>query len=227
MTRIFWAGDSTVKYNKINTYPQTGMGQVLNLYLRADIEVCNYAENGRSTKSFIDEGRLDQIDKEIKEKDFLFIQFGHNDQKDDIERYTDPFGTYQENLNQFIDLAKKHGAYPVLITPLSRRIFDKNGLINTHSHFDYPKAAKSLAKQLGVPCIDLSEKSRKIISKSGDLNSRRWFMHLKPNEYKAYPQGLEDNTHLNYQGAVVMAGLVAEGLMELGGVYAKLLLMET
>lgn len=224
MKRIFWAGDSTVKHNRINTYPQTGIGQVFDLYLKEDVEICNYAENGRSTKSFIDEGRLDEINKEIREGDFLLVQFGHNDQKDEIDRYTEPFGSYQNNLGQFIKVAREHGAYPVLITPLSRRVFDEEGIISNHSHLDYPHAMKELAKELQVPCIDLCEKSRKLISKIGDLNSKRWFMHLKPNEYKNYPEGIEDNTHLKYEGAVVMAGLVAEGLRELGGIYAKLFL---
>ena len=226
MKHIFWAGDSTVKHNRVNTYPQTGIGQVFNLYLKSDIEVHNHAENGRSTKSFISEGRLETIDKEIKEKNFLFIQFGHNDQKEDIERRTEAFGSYQDNLRQFINIARKHGACPVLITPLSRRIFDKEGVIKNHSHMEYPDAMKEVAKELDVPCIDLSEKSRELISKTGDLDSKKWFMHLKPNEYDNYSEGKEDNTHLKYEGAVVMAGLIAEGLKELGSVYAELLLDE-
>ena len=223
MKRIFWAGDSTVKHNRANTYPQTGIGQVFNLYLKSGIEVHNHAENGRSTKSFINEGRLDEIDKQIKEKDFLFIQFGHNDQKEDIERRTEAFGSYQVNLRQFINIARKHGAYPVLITPLSRRIFDEKGILVSHSHMEYPDAMKEVAKELEVPCIDLSEKSRELINKMGDLDSKKWFMHLKPNEYKNYPEGKTDNTHLKHEGAVVMADLIAEGLKELGSIYAELL----
>ena len=226
MKHIFWAGDSTVKHNRANTYPQTGIGQVFNLYLKSDVEIHNHAENGRSTKSFISEGRLDEIDKRIKEKDFLFIQFGHNDQKEDIDRRTEAFTSYQENLRQFINIARKHGAYPVLITPLSRRIFNKEGIIKNHSHMEYPNAMKEVSKELGVPCIDLSEKSWELISRTGDLNSKKWFMHLKLNEYKNYPEGMEDNTHLKYEGAVAMAGLVAEGLKELGSIYEELLLDE-
>lgn len=226
MKRIFWAGDSTVKHNRINTYPQTGMGQTLNLYLKPGIRVYNHAENGRSTKSFIDEGRLENIDKEIGEKDFLFIQFGHNDQKEDSERRTEAFGSYQDNLRRFIKLARNHGAYPVLISPLSRRIFDESGILKGHSHMDYPEAMEEVAKELDVAYIDLSEKSRALLSLTGDLDSRKWFMHLQANEYKKYPDSLEDNTHLKYEGAVVMAGLIAQGLRELGSVYSQLLLDE-
>ena len=81
MRKIFWASDSTVQTNKFMTYPQTGIGQVFSLYTKDDVTVVNYAKNGRSTKSFIDEGRLQRIDEEIGAGDFLFIQFGHNDEK--------------------------------------------------------------------------------------------------------------------------------------------------
>lgn len=224
MKSIFWAGDSTVKHNRISSYPQTGIGQVFNLYLKADINVHNHAENGRSTKSFISEGRLEEIDKQIKEGDFLFIQFGHNDQKEDVARRTEAFGSYQDNLRQFVAIARKHGAYPVLITPLSRRNFNKEGGLDGHTHRDYPQAMKTLAEELALPCIDLSEKSRVLLHKTGDSNSKKWFMHLKPNDYSNYPDGIEDNTHLKYEGAVVMAGLLAEGLRELGSIYEELLI---
>ncbi len=223
MKNIFWAGDSTVKHNRINTYPQTGIGQVFNLYLKAGIKVYNHAENGRSTKSFISEGRLEEIGRQIKEGDFLFIQFGHNDQKEDMARRTEAFGSYQGNLRQFVAVAKENGAYPLLITPLSRRIFNKEGSLDGHSHGDYPEAMKALAKELGVACIDLSEKSMKLINEIGEPNSRKWFMNLKPNDHRNYPDGIDDNTHLKHEGAVAMAGLLAEGLRELGTIYKDLL----
>jgi lysophospholipase L1-like esterase len=224
--RILWAGDSTVKKNTIETYPQTGIGQVLNLYLRPEVMILNYAENGRSTKSFIDEGRLEQIEMEIRENDFLFIQFGHNDQKTDIERHTDPFGAYQENLKKFIEVAKKKKAIPVCITSLYRRHFDEIGNIIENVHEEYPKAMKDVAKECQIACIDLCEKSKQLLEQYGDDETKKWFMNLKSNVYAAYPDGLEDNTHLKQEGAVIMAGLVAEGLYELGGEYRKLLLDE-
>jgi len=120
--RIFWAADSTVQTNDITTYPQTGIGQVFSLYTRDGVVVSNHAKNGRSTKSFMDEGRLDVIDGQISEGDFLFIQFGHNDEKnEDPTRYTEPYSTFMENLKAYIDVARKHKANPVLITPLKRR----------------------------------------------------------------------------------------------------------
>lgn len=221
--RIFWAGDSTVKHNRINTYPQTGIGQVMNLYLKPEIEICNHAENGRSTKSFINEKRLDKIDELIGEGDYLFIQFGHNDQKEDSERHTEPFFDFQENLLKYIMIAKNHRAYPVLITSLYRRFFSEGKLLD-NVHLDYPKAMIELGQRMEVPVIDLCEKSRRLFEITGDTNSMSWFMNLKENQFKNYPEGLEDNTHLRYEGAVVMAGLIAEGLKELGGIYKELLI---
>ena len=119
MNTIYWAGDSTVQTNDYTTYPQNGIGQIFPIFLKEEYRVENHAKNGRSTKSFMDEGRLAAIDEKIEEGDFLFIQFGHNDEKDeDPSRYTTPFGTFQENLKIYIETARKHGAYPVLITPL-------------------------------------------------------------------------------------------------------------
>ncbi|MDA3812188.1 MAG: hypothetical protein PF518_17865 [Spirochaetaceae bacterium] len=107
--RIFLAGDSTVARNTISSYPQCGWGQALHLYLKKDIHILNFAKNGRSSKSFIDEGLLDDIKKEILPGDLLLIQFGHNDQKDEEERRTEPFESYQEYLKLYIDAARKKG----------------------------------------------------------------------------------------------------------------------
>lgn len=221
--RIFWAGDSTVAQNTIDSYPQTGIGQTLSLYLNEDVIVYNFAKNGRSSKSFINEGILEKIKEELKEGDFLFIQFGHNDQKPDEERRTEAFSTYQEYLTVYIETARKYGAYPVLITSLYRRHFVSENNIKNNVHFDYPDAMIKLGEKLKVPVIDLCQKSKELLEKAGDENSKKWFMHLKKGEFKSHIDGSEDNTHLRYEGAVIMAGLVAEGLKELGGIYAELI----
>lgn len=227
MTKIYWAGDSTVQTNTITTYPQTGIGQVFSLYLHEDIVVCNHAKNGRSTKSFMEEGRLLPIEKAIAKEDFLFIQFGHNDEKqEDPSRYTEPFTTYMHNLKLFIDTAKKHGAKPVLITPLERRCFIDDRHLGIGAHSDYVAAMKQTAEQQGIPFVDLYSLSRTELKKAGVKGSRKWFMNLEPGEFLAYPEGKEDNTHLRYEGAVLFAGLIARGLRELGGEYRALLLPE-
>lgn len=227
MNKIFWAGDSTVQTNNITTYPQTGIGQVMSLYVRDDITICNHAKNGRSTKSFIEEGRLVPIDETIGEGDYLFIQFGHNDEKNlDPSRYTEPFTTYMENLKIFINTARKHGATPVLITPLERRCFVDNKHLGIGAHSDYVAAMKQTAEQEKVALVDLYSYSRTELKKAGAEGSKKWFMHLQPGEYSSHPEGKEDNTHLKYEGAVTFAGLVAKGLQELGGEYKALLLSE-
>jgi len=119
--------------------------------------------------------------------------------------------------------AKNHKAHPVLITPLYRRHFLK-GKLTENVHMDYPKALIELGIRMEVPIIDLCEKSRNLIEKTGDEKSSSWFMNLKENQFKNYPKGLEDDSHLRYEGAVVMAELVAESLRELGGIYKELLL---
>ena len=128
MRHIFWAGDSTVATNKASTYPQTGIGQAFDRFTAMDVCVCNRAVNGRSTKSFIDESRLAPIYDEITKGDFLFIQFGHNDEKkNDPSRYTDPHGEFIVNLGKYVNVARNKGAYPVFITSVERRLFDENG----------------------------------------------------------------------------------------------------
>lgn len=221
--KIFLAGDSTVKQNDISSYPQTGIGQGLALYVKKDIQIRNFAENGRSTKSFIDENRLDMIEEEIQKGDMLFIQFGHNDEKPDEERHTDPDTTFKDNLRKFIAVARNVEAYPVLITPLYRRIFVSEHELVKDTHGEYPRAIKEVGEELGVPVIDLCEISREFIEKSGDTATKKYFMHLAENEYPNYPEGKKDNTHLKYEGAVEFAGMIASELNKLSGIYADIL----
>ncbi len=224
-TSIFWAADSTVQTNDITTYPQTGIGQVFSLYTRDGVTVANHAKNGRSTKSFMDEGRLDAIDKEIGEGDFLFIQFGHNDEKkEDPTRYTEPYSTFMENLETYIHVARKHKAHPVLITPLERRCFVDDRHLGMGAHSDYVAAMKQTAGKNNVALVDLYSMSRCELKRAGETGSRKWYMYFDADLYKNYPEGKTDNTHLRYEGAVFYAGLVAKGLRELGGIYSDLLL---
>lgn len=225
MPTIFWAGDSTVQYNDITTYPQTGIGQVIHLFLKPEIKVSNHAKNGRSTKSFIDESRMVPIYDKITEGDFLFIQFGHNDEKiNDPTRYTEPDGEYKVNLGKFINVARNKKAYPVLITPLERRCFAEEHKLGAGEHLAYVNAMKQIAVDLNVPLIDLYTMSRAEMEKAGATKTTEWYMHLPEGAYENYKEGKTDNTHLKYAGAVTYAGCIARGLKELGGIYADLLL---
>lgn len=224
MDRIFWAGDSTAAFNGYDTFPQTGIGQGYQLYVRRGVQICNYAKNGSSTKSFLHDGLLAEIEKNIEPEDFLYIQFGHNDEKQDPNRFTDPYTTYQENLARMVETAKRAGAHPLLITSLYRRHFDENGCLKERVHLDYPDAMKDLAARVGVPCVDLCESSRQLLMQTGEENSRRWFMRLEPGRYKNYPEGMKDDSHLHYEGAVEMAGLIAKEVRRIGAPYDRVLL---
>ncbi len=216
MKRIIYAGDSTVTFNKIASWPQAGLSQGLPLYLKDDVWVRSFAINGRSTRSFIEQGRLAQIDRFLEPGDYLFIQFGHNDEKEnDPSRYADPEREFPANLRQFIDTACRHEALPVLITPLARRTFDARGRFMPGSHGAYPDAVRRVAREEGVPCIDLTEASERYLAGTGDIASRALYVYPK------------DNTHLVMYGAVVYAGMIADGLLSLGDPYADLLVART
>lgn len=211
MITLHYIGDSTVARNNIHSYPQTGMSQGLELYLRQSVQVESYAKNGRSTKSFLDEGRFEPVKTAMQPGDLLLIQFGHNDEKDDPARHTDPYTTFRANLTLFVQAARDRGAYPVLLTPIARRLFDENGQFRPGSHGEYPAAIRKLAADLQVPLIDLTAETEAFLAQLGDEPSKPLFMWPK------------DNTHLKPKGAVKMAGFVAEGFRKLGGIYAQLL----
>lgn len=223
--KIYWAGDSTVKENTCFSFPQTGMGQAFGLFVKRNVRIVNCAQNGRSTKSFIDEGRLDFIDRKISKGDFLFIQFGHNDEKPDEARHTEPYGSYQENLKRFIKTAQAHGAHPLLITPIYRRLFkeDKRTL-QEKVHLDYPEAMLKLGMEMGVPAVDMNTLSAGLIEAAGYEATKKWFLHVEPGKYDAFPQGKEDNSHLQYEGAYRFSRLLAGEIEKLGGAYKALLL---
>lgn len=227
MKKIFWAADSTVQTNDYTTYPQTGIGQVFSLFIKDEYQVENHAKNGRSTKSFMDEGRLQAIEEKIGEGDFLFIQFGHNDEKKkDPTRYTEPFSSYMENLETYIKVARDHGAYPMLITPLERRCFMDDKHLGNGEHSEYVAAMKQTAEKCNVPLVDLYSMSRVELKKAGEEQSRRWYMYFPAGVYANYMDGSLDNTHLRHEGAVMFASLIAKGVQELGGIYADMLLEE-
>lgn len=221
--KIFWAGDSTVKDNYIDTYPRTGVAQGLRLYLASNVMIINHAENARSTKNFIKENRLEKIKEELSEGNFFFIEFGHNDWNEDPNRHTEAFKDYQSNLLKMIDVAREKKAYPVLITPLYCRFLDENNLLKEKVHFDYPDAMIALAKEQNVPYIDLCEASRKLLLETDLTISKNWFMNLDAGQYKAYPDGLCDDAHLQHNGAVVFAELIAKELTKLGTIYSELI----
>ncbi|MCM3632745.1 rhamnogalacturonan acetylesterase [Paenibacillus camelliae] len=211
---IYLAGDSTVTDPAPSRFPFSGWGQMLNYYFKHDVVVANHAVGGRSSKSFIAEGRLDGIMETMREGDFLFIQFGHNDQKSDEERHTDPATTYPQYLKQYIEAARSVQATPVLLTSVHRRYFDQNGrLIDTHK--DYLEAVRQLAADEHIPLIDLAEKSKQLFEQLGEEASRSLLLWGEPGEWINYSSGIKDNTHFQEQGGLAIAALVAQGIREL------------
>ncbi len=224
MRHIFWAGDSTVACNRFNTYPQTGIAQAFDRYTKEDVVIVNHAVNGRSTKSFIDESRLAAIYNDITEGDYLFIQFGHNDEKiKDPTRYTDPHGEFIVNLGKFVNVARNKKAYPVFITSVERRLFDEEGKLKPSEHTEYVKGMKEAGEKFNVPVVDLFTMSRSFLEKCGDEDSKKYYMNLKEGEANWAPEGLTDNSHLKYEGAMLYAGMIAKGLVDLGDHYESLI----
>ncbi len=211
---VFLAGDSTVTDQPESGYPYCGWGQLLPAQFKHDVAVDNHAQSGRSSRSFINEGRLSAIMERMKPEDFLFIQFGHNDEKPDPERGTDPFTTYKEYLKKYIDAAREAKARPVLVTPVHRRYFADDGTL-TDTHGDYIIAVRELAEEEDIPLIDLAERSRLLFEQAGVEGTKEDFMWVLPGEYVNFPSGVEDNTHFQERGARRLAQQVAEAIREL------------
>lgn len=211
---IYLAGDSTCASKLAEKRPETGWGEMMpSFFDAAKVKIDNQAQNGRSTKTFISEGRWQAIVDKLKKGDWVFVQFGHNDSsKDKGERYTPP-DAYRANLIRFIIDVKAKKANIVLLTPVMRRRFDKDGnFFDTHG--EYPDIVRSVAKEQKVPLIDMHRKSEAVIKRYGVEGSRALFLQLKPGENANYPNGIEDNTHFVPKGAEEMAKLVVEGIRE-------------
>ncbi|HIW32134.1 MAG TPA: GDSL family lipase [Candidatus Paenibacillus intestinavium] len=220
---IYLAGDSTVTDPSADGFPFSGWGQMLNYYFRHDVAIANHAIGGRSSKSFISEGRLEGILDEIKEGDFLFIQFGHNDQKSDEERFTYPQTTYPEHLQKYIDAARSKKATPVLITSVHRRDYDKNGGI-INSHTTYLDAVRKLAEDENVALIDLADRSKQLFEELGEEATKMIFLWGEPGEWKNFSNGTKDNTHFQEQGGLQIAQLVVDGIRDLNLMPLKMFL---
>jgi DNA sulfur modification protein DndE len=212
---IYLVGDSTMANKPNLENPERGWGQLLPTFFYENIKIENHARNGRSTKSFIDEGRWDSVMTRVKKGDYVFIQFGHNDaKKEDPKRYAEAHSTYKSNLIKFVNDCRAREAIPVLLTPIVRRKFDSNGmLIDTHG--DYPAVVREVAKELDVLLIDINESSKKLVSEMGDEASKSMYLYVEPGKYKALPDGKKDDTHFSELGATKMAELVVIGLKEL------------
>ena len=206
--KVFLAGDSTCAPRRDKDRPKWGWGEKLAECLDG-YEVVNRAMGGRSSKSFIDEGRWAKLIEMVNKGDVVLIQFGHNDEKQKApERYTEPFGSFYDNLYRFITEVKAKEAVPVILTSLSRRQF-KDGVLK-RTHGDYPAAAKKAAADNGVVLLDIEELSWQWITNLGDeASASRFFVSVDGS----------DNTHLVEQGAIEVAQMTAKALKECGDPY--------
>ncbi|MBO4743435.1 MAG: pectin esterase [Bacteroidales bacterium] len=208
-------GDSTMaEKNLANGNPERGWGMMFQNFLDKDVTVVNYAQNGRSTKSFIDLGLWDKVYNAVQPGDYVFIQFGHNDAKQsDSTRYAAPWGAYQDNLRTFVDGVRQKGGTPVLLTPVARRWF-KDGKLDKECHGDYPAAMKAVAEEKGVTLLDITTSSLNWLETLGDEASRPYFMNLEPGKWACAPEGKTDNTHTVASGARKVTELVCDGIKE-------------
>ena len=238
-TTIFIIGDSTAAKKDLSTgSPERGWGMALQCYFdSAYIRVDNHAVNGRSSKSFIDEGRWDKVLSAMKPGDYVIIQFGHNDEKPAVERHTDPGSTFDYNLAKFVRETRERGGIPILMNPVVRRNFaqkplkndddeklrnttfadgsklvEGDSLIDTHGL--YKVAPRDVARRMNCHFIDANQITHDLEQSLGVEGSKKLHMWYKPGEEPSLPQGRQDNTHYNIYGAQVVAKLLAKALIE-------------
>jgi lysophospholipase L1-like esterase len=213
--KIFLAGDSTMSIKEKKAFPETGWGMPFTAFWDSTVTIENRAKNGRSTKTFISEGLWKTIQTEAAEGDYVFIQFGHNDESvEKKERYATP-DTFKMNLVKFISETRSKKAIPILFTPVSRRKFSKDSTTAMQTHEVYSALVKEVAKQQNCLFIDLDEQSRALYQQFGYKNSTLLFLQLQPGEHPNYPEGKNDNTHFTEMGARLIAQIVLKELRKL------------
>lgn len=208
---LFIIGDSTAANKAEKAFPETGWGMEIANFFNDLVVVNNRAANGRSTKSFINEKKWEAVFNKLKSGDFVFIQFGHNDEKTDKPEVGTSLDEYKANLVFYVNQTREKNAHPILLTPIVRRSFKKG--VFADSHKGYPDVVRKVADSLKVPLIDMHQKTEKLLVGIGEVASIKLFNHLDSGHVN-YPNGRKDNTHLSPQGAKEVAALVAQGIAE-------------
>ena len=210
---VWLAGDSTMAQKRPDKRPETGWGEALqSCFDSSEVRIANRAMNGRSTRSFVAEGRWRAIVDSLKPGDYVLIQFGHNDEKVGTGNYSSP-DDYRANLVRFVDEVRARQGHAVLFTPVVRRRFDGARLVDTHGQ--YPDAARAAAREREVPLVDMARTSAELVERLGPDSSRALWLHLEPGANPNYPTGVRDDTHFNPLGAQRMAGLAIDAIRAL------------
>jgi lysophospholipase L1-like esterase len=212
-TTVWLIGDSTMANKEIRAFPETGWGMPFSNFFDSTIVVDNRAKNGRSTQSFINEKLWQPVVDNLGAGDYVFIQFGHNDEVPTKKTYTTE-EQFRNNLVRYVNETRAKKAFPVLITPVARRKFDSSGhIVGTHEV--YSEIVRSVAGELKVPLIDLDKKSQALLQQFGPENSTLLYNHLQAGEHPNYPDGKADDTHFSELGARKMAEIVLEEIRNL------------
>ena len=237
-TTVFIIGDSTAANKDISKGKQErGWGMALQCYFDDNIRIENHAVNGRSSKSFIDEGRWDKVLAKLKPGDYVIIQFGHNDEKNQPDRHTDPGSTFDYNLAKFVRETREHGGIPVLMNSVVRRNFlvqapviaddellrnstfkdgvkmvEGDSLIDTHGL--YVQAPRDVALRMNCLFVDANRITHDLEQHLGREESKRLHMWFLPGTEPSEPNGKQDNTHYNVYGAHQVAHLLADALCD-------------
>ncbi|MCI8999084.1 MAG: rhamnogalacturonan acetylesterase [Muribaculaceae bacterium] len=236
---VFMIGDSTMANKSLDKENQErGWGQMLPIYFDGAIKIDNHAVNGRSSKSFIDEGRWEKVREQIRPGDYVIIQFGHNDEKNkDARRYTVPGGTFDENLKKFVTETREKGGTPILMNAIVRRNFPKNngdvaedtddqrktwtknfenypseGVILVDTHGKYLDSPRNVAKEMDVVFVDMNKLTHELVQTLGATLSKNMYMWIPAGEYEFCPNGRIDNTHLNVLGGILVSRLAVDEL---------------
>lgn len=203
---IWMCGDSTMSIKEKKAYPETGWGMPFVYFWDSTTAIENLAKNGRSTSSFRNEGLWQIVLDKATEGDYVFIQFGHNDEVPTKKTYTTEV-EFKNNLKRYVAEARGKKTIPVLLTPMARRKFDANGKIEG-THDVYSQIVRDVAKEGKVILFDMDRITQQLYQQFGVENSKLIFLQLKPGEHPNYPDGKEDNTHFNELGARLIAQLV-------------------
>ena len=212
---VYVIGDSTVQTYNASAYPQTGWGQVLGSFFdESRVKVVNHALGGRSSKTFIQEGRLETVKNSLQKGDFVLVQFGHNDRYFGSKAREVPFDSLAYWLQQYVDAAKSKGATPVFVTPMNMNM-GANGR-NIFTEYDVVGKMLELSKKNQIPYVNLNAKSYNAYSKSWNpaYVSRYQFKMFLKGEYPNYPDGVTNDgtTHFQESGSITHSQWIVEEL---------------